>query len=124
MWKKRIETSLNVPWRYVEPVLDDIDEWIIDIKDMDRSIYKKYTGVDIQQLIENLFRIRKHIDKSKLRIRVPRIPGFNEEEDVEESIKWIKDVLEVEPEVFEYYVPTKVNENAWDDFDDEDEEDE
>lgn len=30
-WNKRIETSLNVPWRYVEPLLQDLDEWIIDI---------------------------------------------------------------------------------------------
>lgn len=32
VWKKRIETSLNVPWRYVEPLIEDLDEWIIDIK--------------------------------------------------------------------------------------------
>ena len=38
-WKMRIETSLNVPWRYVEPLINDIDEWIIDIKDMDFHIY-------------------------------------------------------------------------------------
>lgn len=122
MWKKRIETSLNVPWRCVEPVLNDIDEWIIDIKDMDRSIYKEYTGADICQLMDNLFRIKEHVDSSKLHIRIPRIPGFNTEEDVDKSVEWIKDVLNVEPEVFEYYVSTKVNENAWD-LDESDDED-
>ena len=124
MWKKRIETSLNVPWRCVEPVLNDIDEWIIDIKDMDRSIYKEYTGVDQHQLIDNLFRIRDHVDKSKLHIRVPRIQGINTEKNIEESVKWIKDVLKVEAEVFDYYIPAKINESIWDDDDDEVEDDE
>lgn len=53
-WKKRIETCLNVPWRYVEPLLSDINEWIVDIKDMDVSIYRKYTGASNRNVKENL----------------------------------------------------------------------
>ena len=60
-WNKRIETSLNVPWRCVEPVVEDIDEWIIDIKDIDRDIYKKYTGVNNKYVIDNLFLSLIHI---------------------------------------------------------------
>lgn len=54
-WQMRIETSLNVPWDYVEPLVGDMDEWIIDIKDMDYQIYESYTGVKIDHLTSNLF---------------------------------------------------------------------
>ena len=103
-WKKRIETSLNVPWKQIEPLINDIDEWIIDIKDLDAKIYKKYTGADIQNLKINLVRLKALVDSSKLHIRVPKIPGFNNEENVAESVKWIRENLQVEPEVFDYIV--------------------
>lgn len=109
-WQMRIETSLNVPWRYVEPIINDMDEWIIDIKDMDRRIYEEYTGVSNNNLIDNIFRIKDLVDSSKLHIRVPRIPGINNEKNIEESVKWIKDILGVVPEVFDYFKPIKIDE--------------
>ena len=45
-WAKRKETSLNVPWDNIKPVLYDMDEWIIDIKDINNDIYKSYTKTD------------------------------------------------------------------------------
>lgn len=101
-WQMRIETSLNVPWRCVEPLIKDMDKWIIDIKDMDPLIYKKYTGVKIDNLICNIFRLKELVDVSRLHVRVPRIPGYNKEENVEKSVEWIRNVLGIEPEVFEY----------------------
>ena len=38
-WAKRIETSLNVPWDNIKPVLYDMDEWIIDVKDINSFLY-------------------------------------------------------------------------------------
>lgn len=102
-WAKRIETSLNVPWRFVEPLLEDIDEWIIDIKDMDRCIYEEYTGVNNEKVMQNLYRIKDAVPSDRLHIRIPNIPEFNTKEDVAKSVEWIKDVLDVEPEVFDYY---------------------
>lgn len=102
-WIKRIETSLNVSWNYVTPLLDDIDEWIIDIKDMDCSIYEKYTGVNNEQVLDNLYRMLEVIPVEKVHIRVPNIPGFNTKEDVRNSSEWIKSVLGIEAEIFDYY---------------------
>jgi len=102
-WAKRIETSLNVPWRHVELLLEDIDEWIIDIKDMDRFIYEEYTGGNNEKVMKNLFRLKDAVLAERLHIRVPNIPGFNTKKDVEKSVEWIKNVLGVEPEVFNYY---------------------
>ena len=107
-WKKRIETSLNVPWECVEPVINDIDEWIIDIKDMDSELYKTYTGTDNENLKSNLLRLKDCTKPSKIRIRVPLIQGFNDKENVEKSVKWIKENLQVEPEVFNYIVPGQI----------------
>lgn len=101
-WKKRMETSLNVPWRYVEPLVNDLDEWIIDIKDMDRSVYEKYTGETNTNLRNNLFRLTDAADLNKLHVRVPRIPGYNDEDKIKESVQWIQEVMKVEPEVFDY----------------------
>lgn len=101
-WKKRIETSLNVPWRYVEPLIHDIDEWIIDVKDLDDEIYEKYTGKTSRNLTSNIFRLVKVVDSEKIHVRVPRIPGYNDDEKVKESVKWINDVMHVKPEVFDY----------------------
>lgn len=112
-WKIRLETSLNVPWRYVEPVLNDFDEWIIDIKDSDRDIYKQYTGVSNSNFIDNLFRMKDVIDASKLHFRIPRIPGFNNEESIKESIEWVKYFTDVEPEVFDYTKPQDIHNGSW-----------
>lgn len=109
LWKKRLETSLNVPWRNVEPILDDIDEWIIDVKDINDEIYKKYTGISNNNLRENLTRMRKLIDPSKLHIRVPRIPGYNEEKNIEETIDWITFLFDTTPEVFDYIITEPIN---------------
>ena len=100
----RIETSLNVPWSCVKPVIYDIDEWIIDVKDIDQTIYEEYTGVSNTALIDNLLELRGLVDPSRFHIRVPRIPAMNNEKNIEESVKWVKDALGVEPEVFDYYV--------------------
>ena len=114
-WKMRIETSLCVPWRNVEPVLNDIDEWIIDIKSMDYSIYSEYTGGSIHPLETNLGRLKYSEHRGKLRIRVPRIPGFTDDKSVRQSVEEIKDRLGLEAEVFDYMITRPLNRNAWDD---------
>ena len=101
-WARRIETSLNVPWDYIKPVLYDMDEWIIDIKDINDDIYKKYTGISNQNMLKNLLRIGNKISTEKIHIRVPKISGYNSAYDVEKSVEWIRENMAIEPEVFEY----------------------
>lgn len=103
-WNRRIETSLNVDWKNIEQVLDDFDEWIIDVKSMNPSIYLDYTGAAFDRFYHNLQRLAKHVDASKLHLRVPRIPNYTSEQDVEESVKKIREEFGVEPEVFDYLV--------------------
>ena len=101
-WAKRIETSLNVPWDNIKPVLYDMDEWIIDIKDINSDIYKSYTKTDNKNMIENLLKLRNKVSKDKIHIRIPKIPGYNTAYDIEKSVEWIRENIGVEPEVFSY----------------------
>lgn len=72
-WKMNVETSLNVPEEAVRMLLDCVDEWIVDIKDMNPQIYQRYTGEDNRQVLRNLMLLRGR----NVRVRVPLIPGFN-----------------------------------------------
>ena len=101
-WAKRIETSLNVPWDNIKPVLYDMDEWIIDIKDINSDIYKSYTKKDNKNMIENLLKLRNKVSKDKIHIRIPKIPDYNTSYDIEKSVEWIRENIGVEPEVFSY----------------------
>ncbi len=89
-WYRRIETSLNANWKDFKFLIDDIDEWIIDIKDMNPAIYKKYTGRSNERVICNLKMLIKRVPSKKIRVRVPHIPGYNNDEDVEKSIRTLR----------------------------------
>lgn len=80
-WKIGLESSLNVPPASVEKIINDIDFFIIDIKDMDPDIYKAYTGVSNEQVILNLKYLAARKDPSAVTIRIPLIPDFNTEDD-------------------------------------------
>ena len=101
-WKKRIETSLNVPWENIKSLINLTDEWIIDIKDMNHEIYKEYTGQDNSRVISNLSNLIKSVSPEKLHIRVPIIPGFNTGRDVDKSVEKLKDLGFQNIEVFCY----------------------
>lgn len=56
-WHTTIETSLNVPYEKWYSLIDYVDEWIVDVKDMNPSIYKCYTSKDNAVVIHNLKKI-------------------------------------------------------------------
>lgn len=89
-WHVTIETSLNVPNENIEPLLPYIDEYIIDVKDMDGAIYSQYTKRSNELVKSNL---KWLIDKGlaeRILCRIPLIPGYNDETHQEKS----KEVLE------------------------------
>ena len=106
-WKINIETSLNVPQEHVERLLAVIDEFVIDIKDMNPQIYKKYTGIDNQRVLENLKFIAAAGVADKCLIRIPLIPGYNTEEDRDNSMAILCDMGFARFDKFEY--KTEIN---------------
>ena len=101
-WKINIESSLNVPNVFVEVIEKVVDHWIVDIKDMNPAIYKAYTGKDNHSVIRNLqYLINKN---AKVTVRVPIIPGFNTESDVEKSILTLQQMGITDIERFTYTI--------------------
>ena len=86
-WKLNAETSLNVPEENVRKLMPVIDHWFIDIKDMDPDIYRKYTGRDNGRVISNLRLLAEEGLCQRCTIRIPHIPGYNEETSRDRSIK-------------------------------------
>ena len=97
-WSIILETSLNVPWQNVMRLASFVDYFIVDIKEMNPSIYFDYTQHPGFQAYDNLEWLVRNSYASKIRVRVPLIPDYNTEEDQSASIEKLKSMgLEVEP---------------------------
>ena len=84
-WNVTVETSLNVHRQHLELLQPYIDEYIVDIKDMDLDIYKRYTFKNNELVKSNL---KWLIDKGlaeHILCRIPLIPGYNDETHQEKS---------------------------------------
>ena len=101
-WKLNVETSLNVPEDNVRGLMPVIDYWFIDIKDMDPDIYRKYTGRDNGRVRENLRLLADSGLAGKCTIRIPHIPGYNEDADHDRSIKELEAMGFSDFDRFEY----------------------
>lgn len=101
-WKLNVETSLNVPEDNVRGLMPVIDYWFIDIKDMDPEIYRKYTGKDNERVRENLRLLADSGFAAKCTIRIPHIPGYNENADRDRSIKELEAMGFSDFDRFEY----------------------
>lgn len=101
-WKIRIETCLNVKWDKIELLLPYIDQWIIDIKDSNTEIYKNYTGADNLKVYDNVLRLSHKTDKEKLLIRIPKIPNYNTEKNIQESVKLYSNLGNID--IFNYKI--------------------
>lgn len=53
-WSIDVETSLNVPIAHLAQAAQDIQHFSVDIKDMNPSVYQRYTMCDNTQTIANL----------------------------------------------------------------------
>ena len=101
-WKLNAETSLNVPSDNVKVLMPVIDHWYIDIKDMDPEIYRKYTGRDNDRVRKNLRLLADSGLAGRCTIRIPHIPGHNEDADRDRSIKELEAMGFSDFDRFEY----------------------
>lgn len=101
-WTLTAETSLNVNSDLFETALEAVDAFIVDIKDMDSQIYKAYTGQNNEKVLYNLERLTQNLSAKQARIRVPRIPGYNNEECVRASVEKLQKAGFTDIEVFPY----------------------
>jgi pyruvate formate lyase activating enzyme len=101
-WNITIETSLNVPLEKVKMLHSTVNQYIVDIKDMNNAIYKRYTGKDNTLPIANLKWLVEQGKTDKIQVRVPLIPDFNTEKDNKRTISALKKMGIRNIEVFAY----------------------
>ena len=103
-WQIYIETSLNVERRALETVVPYIDHYYIDVKDMTPDIYRHYTSIDNSRVLENLRWLAGHIDLGKVTIRLPRIPDYNTQADIDNSRQQLEAMGFRDFDCFEYII--------------------
>lgn len=86
-WQLNLETSLNVPSANVEALLPVVNTLIIDIKDMNPDIYRSYTGLSNDLVLDNLRLIADAGRQHDCIVRIPLIPDYNTDSDREKSRK-------------------------------------
>jgi len=87
-----IETSGFSSWQKIKKVINYLDLILFDIKHMDSEKHKQMTGVKNKLILNNARRIAK-IDKSKLIIRIPFIPKYNNSEnEIKEIFRFAKEI--------------------------------
>ena len=107
-----LETSLNVDINpdKLEKLCNICQGLIIDIKTLDETLYREYTGKDNQFVLRNLDFICSHGYADKCRIRIPVIPGVKDREKALEEEKKIKTMGFEDTEVFGYVIRDYMNE--------------
>ena len=84
-WNYSCETSLNVETNKLKKVINLIDEFIVDIKDMSSRIYQEYTATNNSNVLFNMKLICRMNLFDKVKVRVPLIPGYNSDDDITKS---------------------------------------
>ncbi len=72
-----VETTSRAQWSVIEPMLPYIDEYLMDIKHMNSAKHKEFTSQPNELMLENAKKISAS-GLTKLSIRVPVVPGFND----------------------------------------------
>ena len=103
-WNLTVETSLWVSQSHIKKLLSIIDYWIIDIKDMDKKRYKRYTGFDNSLMIDNLEFLLRNGKAEQMLVKVPYIENFNTREDVDNNVEMLKNMGVKNVKVFDYKI--------------------
>ena len=106
-WRICAETSLNVSKEAVKIAAGCIDEFFVDIKDMNGEIYKSYTGKSNESVNENLKLLLSLVGRERITLRIPLIKGFNTELDRENSVNYLKTLGFIKFDLFEYKIKEK-----------------
>lgn len=101
-WEISVETSLNVERHALETVAPYIDHYYIDVKDMNPEIYRRYTSIDNARVLENLRWLADHVDLERVTIRLPHIPDFNTQADIDKSRRQLEVMGFRDFDCFEY----------------------
>ncbi len=89
-WNLTAETCLNVPAEKVRIAAGCVNDFLVDIKDMNPVIYLRYTGLEYSRVLANLRELLDSAGPEHVTVRVPLIPDFNTPEDTERSAEQLR----------------------------------
>ncbi len=93
-----VESAFNVPWDIVEEVRGHTDLFLIDFKCADEEKHRQATGCSNRRTLENIFSL--DASGSQYCIRIPVIPGFNDDTgsitDIYSTLRPLKNISYVE----------------------------
>lgn len=101
-WQITVETSLAVPTENVLCAADAVDMFIVDCKDMDPVIYRRYTGKDNTLMANNLRVLLQKVGPERILVRVPIIPGYNTAENQAYNAEVLKKMGVTKLDLFSY----------------------
>ena len=101
-WNITLETSLHVPPENVKVLFPVVNHYIVDIKDMNHEIYRKYTGKENSLPVANLKWLIEQGKVNQILVRVPLIPNYNTQKDTEKTVLALKDIGISDIEIFKY----------------------
>lgn len=106
-WNLTLESSLNVPMVNVRKLFPVIDHYFIDLKDANDEIYRHYTQLSNEQVKENLEWLVAQDVTDRIIVRLPRIPDFNTEDDIQRSQEYLQSIGIRNIDIFTYQTDTQ-----------------
>lgn len=103
-WLICAETSLAVAPELVRKAADAVDLFIVDCKDMDEDVYRRYTGGDGALMKANLRLLLDAVGPERVLVRVPLIPQYNTASDQVRSAEALKGMGVTRLDCFEYVI--------------------
>jgi pyruvate formate lyase activating enzyme len=70
-----LETAGLVSWEDIEGILPWLDLFYFDMKHIDSELHRRYTGVSLDLILDNLRRVSECFEN--LVVRIPVVPGVN-----------------------------------------------
>ncbi len=108
-WHITLETSLHVKREHLERLLPWVGDYMVDIKDINPFIYKRYTGLSPRSALNNLRWLLSHEGmSSRVTVRVPHIPDHNTPTDVAATIAALRNMGVTSIDEFNYIIPEKM----------------
>ena len=96
-----LESSFYAPWSAIEPLLDVIDLFIVDVKVADPEAHRVATGLPNGLILDNLRRLSAALrGQKRILVRVPLVPGYTASPDnlaaIAEQVREIDPTLPLE----------------------------
>ena len=70
-----MDTALNVSFSVIEPLLEWVDHWFVDLKAADEETYRQFTGGSLNLTLSNMAQLVQQ--GASVTARIPLIPGVN-----------------------------------------------